>query len=283
MRAEETIEPGNDDKTAPSPAEPKDKAANEERRWKTMEICVELGVPYHRLAQLARRLRKRREVKPEKRRGQLFWSDANVELLRRRLCEWNEQEARVSGLQGSTTAAVAAGVGLKRHKVLALMHEHGIEVARRGGALIWEETAVARLRAILDQKGRAYLTGDEVAKRLKISYPTLYHLVRTNNVPLRREGNRILWDEAAVSVVSELARQLKTKRASENRMIETQTELKELGTPAVCRRLGVDYTTLIMMIRPFRAELKLSRRGRLLIWTPEAVARVAGRGATVRS
>ena len=124
------------------------------------------------------------------------------------------------------------------------------------------------------EKGPAYMTGSEVAKRLKISYQSLYRLVQVNNVPLSREGNRILWDEAAVSVVSELARQLKTKRASENRMIETQTELKELGTPAVCRRLGVDYTTLITMIRPFRADLKLSRRGRLLIWTSEAVARV---------
>jgi len=268
MRAEEPIEPGSDDGTPQSRGEPKDKAvAKKERTWKTMEICVEFGVTYRRLMAVALSLRKRQEVTPESEEGQLLWSDADVERLRRRLSEWNEQ--------GSTTAEVAAGVGLKKHQVLALMHEYEIEVARRGMSLIWDEAAVARLRAILDQKETTHLTGNEVAKRLNISTQTLYRLVQANSVPLSREGNRPLWDEAAISAVSELVRQLEIRRASERRLIEAQADFKELGTMAVCRKLGVDYTTLITMIRSFRADLKLSRRGRLLIWTPEAVARVA--------
>ena len=43
---------------------------------------------------------------------------------------------------------------------------------------------------------------------------------------------------------------------------------------AVCRKLGIDYETLLSLIRPFRKDLKLSRRGRLSVWTPEAVAKV---------
>jgi excisionase family DNA binding protein len=239
-----------------------------------MEICAELGVPYHQLMTLAKRLRERGEVTPESKEGKLLWSDADFERLRLRLSEWNEREAKASNLQGSTTAEVAARVGLTERQVLALMHGHGIEVARRGRFLAWEETAIARLRAILDQKGAAHLTGNQVAKRLKISYQTLYRLVQENNVPLSREGNQILWDEAAVSAVAELVRQLEIRRASERRLIEAQADFKELGTMAVCRKLGIDYATLLSLIHPFRKDLKLSRRGRLLVWTPEAVARV---------
>jgi len=238
----------------------------EERMWKTMEICAELGVTYSRLMALALSLRKRREVTPESKEGQLFWSDADVERLRRRVGEWNKQ--------GLTTAEVAAGVGLKRHQVLALMHGYEIEVARRGMSLIWDEAAVARLRAIVDQKGTARLTGNEVATRLNISTQTLYRLVQANSVPLIREGNRPLWDEAAISAVSELVRQLEIRRASKRRLIEAQADFKELGTMAVCRKLGIDYETLLSLIRPFRKDLKLSLRGRLSVWTPEAVAKV---------
>jgi len=90
----------------------------------------------------------------------------------------------------------------------------------------------------------------------------------------RREEKRILWDEAAVATAGELLRQDDARRESEKQKAEAREELKELVTAAVCRRLGIDSATLLGLIRPFRNDLKLSQRGRLLIWTPEAVARV---------
>jgi len=83
---------------------------------------------------------------------------------------------------------------------------------------------------------RRELTVGEVTKRLKISHQALYRLVHDHSVPLRREGIRILWDEAAVSAVSELVRQREARQASEKQVSETQAEFKELGTQAVCRK-----------------------------------------------
>jgi len=113
------------------------------------------------------------------------------------------------------------------------------------------------------------MLGSDAAKRLGVTYQKLYRLIRTHSVPVKREGDRILWDEAAVTSVREPLDQLATRSA-----LDEKEGAEEMGTIAVCRRLGIEYVTLLSLITPFRKELKLQRRGRLLIWTPEAIARV---------
>jgi len=254
-------------------------AANEECWWTTIEISEKLGVSPDRLLALSKPLRKQGEIKPLSKGGSLWWSNADLQRLRRHFSERQEQEAKARALVGLKTWEVAAEVGLSEDKVLALKHRHRIEVPRRGPFLIWTEASVAALRAILGKRdggkeesmgedGTERMLGRDAAKRLGITYQRLYRLVRAHSVPVKREGDRILWDEAAVSAVRKLLDQLATQSVLDAEDVE------ELGTIAVCRKLGIEYVTFLSLINPFRSELKLQRRGRLLLWTPEAIARV---------
>jgi len=111
-------------------------AANEERLWTTIELSEQLGVSPDRLLALSKSLRKLGEIKPLSKGGLLWWSNADLQRLRRHLSEKQEQEAKARALVGLKTWEVAAELGLSESKILALKQRHRIEVSRRGLFLI---------------------------------------------------------------------------------------------------------------------------------------------------